>query len=61
MPLLEFQNLQKLRVIMRAFVTSQFNYWPLVWIYHSRTLNNKLNKLYERSLRLVYDDRQSPL
>ena len=25
----------------------------------SRTLNNKINKLYERALRLVYDDRQS--
>ena len=26
---------------------------------HSKTLNNKLNKLHERGLRLVYDDRQS--
>ena len=26
---------------------------------HSRTLNNKINKLHEKALRLVYDDRQS--
>ena len=26
---------------------------------HSRTLNNKVNKLHKRALRLVYDDRQS--
>ena len=26
---------------------------------HSRTLNNKINKLHERALRLVYDNRQS--
>ena len=26
---------------------------------HSRTLNHNMNKLYERALRLVYDDRQS--
>ena len=37
----------------------QFNYCPLIWMCHSRTLNNKLNKLHERALRLVYDDRQS--
>ena len=36
-----------------------FNYSPLIWICHSKTLNNKLNKLHERALRLVYDDRQS--
>ena len=26
---------------------------------HSRTLDSKINKLHERALRLVYDDRQS--
>ena len=29
----------------------------MVWISHSRTLNNKINKLHDRALRLVYDDR----
>ena len=46
----------KLRLIMRAFITLQFNYAPLTWMFHSRTLNNKINKLHERALRLVYDD-----
>ena len=40
---------------------SQFSYCPLVWMCHSRTLNNKINKLHERALRLVYGDRQSTL
>ena len=44
---------------MKAFITSQFRYCPLVWMCHSRTSNNKINKLHERALRLVYDDRQS--
>ena len=30
-------------------------------MFRSRTLNNKLNKLHERALRLVYDDRQTKL
>ena len=38
---------------------SQFSYCPSVWMPHSRTLNNKINKLHERALRLVYDDRHS--
>ena len=28
-------------------------------MFHSRTLNNKINKLHERSLRLVYNDQVS--
>ena len=54
-----FISKKKLRVIMNAFIVSQFSYCPLVWILHRRTLNNKINKLHERALRLVYDDRQS--
>ena len=44
----------KLRTLMKAFIESQFNYCPLIWMFHSRTLNNKINKLHERALRLVY-------
>ena len=43
---------------MKAFIISQFSYCPLVWMCHSRTLNNKINKLRERALWLVYGDRQ---
>ena len=50
---------KKLRVIMKTFIMSQFSYCPLVWMCHSRTSNNKINKLHERASLLVYDDRQS--
>ena len=39
---------------MKAFVESKFGYCPLVWMLRSRTLNNRINKLHERALRLVY-------
>ena len=45
---------KKRRVLMKAFITSQFSYCPLVWMFHSRTLNNRINKIHERALRLVY-------
>ena len=41
---------------MKSFVMSQFSYCPLVWMFCTRTLNNKINRLHERALRLVYDD-----
>ena len=52
----KFLNKDKLKLIMRTFITSQFNYAPLTWMFHSRTLNNKINRLHERALRLVYED-----
>ena len=55
----KFISKKKLRVIMKALIMSQFSHCLLVWMCHSRTLNNKINKLHERALRLVYDNRQS--
>ena len=51
-----FMSTDKLRMIMKAFIESQFGYCPLVWMFHSRALNNKINKLHERALKLVYKD-----
>ena len=41
---------------MKTFVQSQFNYCPLTWMFHNRTMNNKINRLHERALRIVYND-----
>ena len=46
----------KLRLLMKAFVTSQFQYCPLVWMFHSRRMNSKINRLHERALRIAYKD-----
>ena len=37
---------------------AQFNYCPLIWMCHNRTYNNKINRLHERCLRLIYNDKQ---
>ena len=41
---------------MKAFIISQFSYCPLVLIFHNRNTENRVSKIHERSLRLVYDD-----
>ena len=49
-----YMNIQKQRTDMRYFVTSQFSYCPLIWKFHSRRLNNKINSTQERALRITY-------
>ena len=40
---------------------SQFNYCPLIWMCHSWGLNNKINNIHKRALRIVYQDKKSNL
>ena len=49
-------SLEKRRTLMKTFIESQFSYCPLIWMFHSRALNNKINRIYERGLRTVYSD-----
>ena len=51
--------LENRRTVMKIFIESQFNYCPLIWMFHSRTINNEINHLYERALRIVYSDCKS--
>ena len=44
---------------MDAFFSSQFNYCPLTWMFHNRSLNHKINRLHERCLHVFYNDGHS--
>ena len=55
----KLSNKCKLRLIMNAFFSFQFGYCPLVWMFHNRRYNNKINCLHERMLRIVYKDYKS--
>ena len=48
-----YMNLASRRLIMNAFIFSQFGYCPLAWMLHSRKLNNRINNIHERTLRIV--------
>ena len=45
----------KRRMLMKSFITCQFSYCPLIWMFHSRTMEHRINRIHERALRLVYD------
>ena len=46
----------KRRIPFKAFIESQFKYCPLVWMFHGKQTNDKIDKLHERALRLVFND-----
>ena len=43
-------------ILMNSFFKVPFHYCPAIWMFHSRTLNNKINRLHERCLRIIYND-----
>ena len=47
------------KILMKAFITFQFSYCPLIWMLHSRTLKNHINNIHKRGLRPTYNDDQS--
>ena len=49
-----FMSFKQRRVLLKTFIESQFGYCPPIWMFHSRRVNNKINHLHERSLRIVY-------
>ena len=54
-----YMTLDKRRILLTTFITSQFNYCPLVWMSCSRALNHKINRVHERALRIVYNNYKS--
>ena len=54
-----FMNIEKKRILMNAFSNAKFSYCPLTWMFHSRKLDNKINRMHENCLRIVYNDNTS--
>ena len=44
-----YMPLEKRGIVIKKFIESQFNYCPLILMFHSRTMNNKINRLHERA------------
>ena len=44
------------KLLLNAFITSQFSYAPVVWMFHSRKQNHHINRIHKR---VVYKDHSS--
>ena len=54
--LAKFLSFKKRRVLFKAFIVLQFEYFPLVWMFNGRQDNDKINYIHERALRIVYNE-----
>ena len=52
----KYLSTTKRKILMKTFFESLFNYCPLIWMFCGRSLNNKINVLHERALRIAYND-----
>ena len=52
-------NEDKRRMLFNSYFSSHFNYCPLIWMNHNKSINKKINNLHERALRLIYCDHSS--
>ena len=47
------------RLLLNSIIKSQFSYCLLIWMFCSRSLNNLINRIHERPLRLIQNDHVS--
>ena len=55
----KYLNLSNRELTYKSFISSNFSYSPTSWIFCGKQNTNKLNKLQERALRIVYQDNAS--
>ena len=46
-----YMTFDQRRLILNSFITSHFSYCAIVWMFHSRKLNERINHIHERALR----------
>ena len=56
---IKYMSTNQAPLLMSSFIMSQFSYCPLIRMCHRRRINNQINKLYERALRLFYNNKSS--
>ena len=52
-------NINKERSIMKGFIETQCGYCSLIWMFHGRGLNNKINRIHEGALGITLNDKPS--
>ena len=50
----KYMNISQCKSIANAFIMSRFSYCPLIWVFHSRAMDHRINRIHEITLRLIY-------
>ena len=49
-----YLDLNCTKILYNAFIISSFMYCPLIWMFHSKSLNTLIDKVHRRALSMVY-------
>ena len=47
------KSFEERKILLKAFIESQFEYCPLTWMFHGRRAISKISRIHERALRIV--------
>ena len=50
-----FLSMEQTKYLPKTYIMSTFKYCSLTWMFCNETSNSQINKIYERTLRLVYE------
>ena len=50
-----FLTIEKAKILGNAFIYSQFNYAPLLWMFCRKTLYSKIEKIHHKTLKVIYE------
>ena len=51
----KFFNLEQVHVLAEAYISSNFRYSPLIWMFCGKMSDNHIMKMHYRTLRAIYD------
>ena len=51
----KYLTVEKAKLLENAFINSQFNYAPLIWMFANKSSIDKILKIHKRTLQIVYD------
>ena len=50
----KYLSLEKAKTLSNAIIDSQFNYAPLIWTFYRKGLYLKMQKIYHKTLKVIY-------
>ena len=51
----KFLTIENAKILGNAFIDSQFNYVPLLWMFCRKTLYSKIEKIHRKTLKVIYE------
>ena len=51
----KFLTIEKAKILGNAFTDSQFNYAPLLWMFCRKTVYSKIEKIHQKTLKVIYE------